>query len=288
MADVDDVSYEGEAHRACAELRFAEGLRRRWEEARAESAVQEAVLLSWMEGARGSLAELREATMIDEPWSVGRWVEGAGSGTYPSDRWTPPESSDPGMALMLGVWNAGWQIESALAPLNAASDTRPPRTSVPRPVPAILAGINRDVCSVMVSSGFLSTEQVAIPTKPQVIQQVLRLVSQSRSASAISRASQILSLLLVEQPFEFGNTPTAYLFVKWFLATSGVEPTGVAVLSLHSSQNQADLGNLVQGNRGGQAGWYRFLCDSLVAGCHAGHQIARSVQAGVTVENLGS
>ena len=52
-----------DAYRACATLRFAEGLRRRAPEARAEAAVQEAVAAAWLEGARVDASVVREAAM---------------------------------------------------------------------------------------------------------------------------------------------------------------------------------------------------------------------------------
>jgi hypothetical protein len=50
---------DGMVHAACSQLRFAEGLRRRWREARAEAAIQEAVGISFIEGVRLPAADLR-------------------------------------------------------------------------------------------------------------------------------------------------------------------------------------------------------------------------------------
>ena len=55
-----------EAHAALADLRFSEGLRRGWEEARAEAAVREAAALSIIEGARTSVDDVRALSMADE------------------------------------------------------------------------------------------------------------------------------------------------------------------------------------------------------------------------------
>ena len=70
-----------EAHAALADLRFSEGLRRGWEEARAEAAVREAAALSIIEGARTSVDDVRALSMADEGGAA----------------------SDPGAALALGT-----------------------------------------------------------------------------------------------------------------------------------------------------------------------------------------
>ena len=62
----DVASAMNEAHAALADLRFSEGLRRGWEEARAEAAVREATALSIIEGARTSVDDVRAASMGDE------------------------------------------------------------------------------------------------------------------------------------------------------------------------------------------------------------------------------
>lgn len=260
----DLAELETRAHRACADLRFAEGLRRGWEEARAEAAVQEAVLLSWMEGARGSAAELRELTT-------------AGKSSFQG------VASDAGLATMLGIWRAAWGVESALSPLNATSKDAVRQVRRPTPIPAMLGTINKEVCSVLAASGHVKTEQVAIAADPASLQQVLRLAGSSQG-SATSRAAEILRLMLTQKTFEVGNNPTAFLFVKWLLAQQGVEPTGVALLPLLASQKQQDFSALIRVDSGSPDPWHRFVLLSLVEGCQAGQQIARSVQAGVTLD----
>ena len=56
---VDMEVTDGMVHEACSRLRFSEGLRRRWREARAEAAIQEAVGISFVEGVRVRAADLR-------------------------------------------------------------------------------------------------------------------------------------------------------------------------------------------------------------------------------------
>ena len=125
----------------------------------------------------------------------------------------------------------------------------------------------------------MPSHSVAVPSDPLVLQRVIHLASDS-SGSATVRAGEILRLMLTEKPFVFGNLPTGLLFVKWFLATSGVEPTGVAVLSERASQGQQEFSALME--LGSADDWHRFLLQSLIDGCEAGKLIARSVQAGQT------
>ena len=250
---------EDQAHRSCADLRFAEGLRRGWEEARAEAAVQEAILLAWMEGARGSATELREMTM--------RIRQG----------WSPDQQTESASAEMLGIWRAAWHLESELSPLN----TRDAKVVASRAIPAVLASLNKEICSFLVAAGQMSGEKVAVPQDPGALQRIMRLADDT-SLSATTRCAEVLRLMLTEKPFAFGNLPMGFLFVKWLLATAGVEPTGVAILSERASQNQQRFSALME--LGSTEQWHRFLLDSLIEGCESGKLIARSVQAGQTLD----
>ena len=84
----DVASTMDEAHAALAELRFCEGLRRGWEEARAEAAVREAAALSIIEGARTTVDDVRALSMADEGGAA----------------------SDTGAALALGIWSSQWRL----------------------------------------------------------------------------------------------------------------------------------------------------------------------------------
>ena len=95
----DVASAMDEAHAALAELRFCEGLRRGWEEARAEAAVREAAALSIIEGARTTVDDVRALSMADEGGAV----------------------SDPGAALALGIWRSQWRLASGFPALNTRS-----------------------------------------------------------------------------------------------------------------------------------------------------------------------
>lgn len=244
-----------DAYRACATLRFAEGLRRRAPEARAEAAVQEAVAAAWLEGARVDASVVREAAMELQTSGFAAGATGV---------------EDPALAWAMGTWRATWRALDALPDLNTRSVTR----GSPVPVPGLLAGINRDVSSFLVASGNMSGASVAIPRKPEVVRQVVELVRDT-SNDAIDRAGQIWRLLVVESPFEVGNTATAVAFLKWFLATSGVEPTGVSVISRWPVEEPAKYPQMLLSRSPEQV-----VVSSLVRGCAEGQAIALAVQAG--------
>lgn len=245
-------------HQACAELRFAEGLRRRSEEARGEAAVQEASLLAWLEGARGNVNELRQMTMV------------------PAAE-LKADPADPALALTLGIWRAAWRLQSELPMLNRGTGQGDSR----RPAPAVLGTLNRDVLSFMVQAGAVPLRDVAVPKDPALMASVLRLAT-SDDAPVLTRTAEVLRLLLTRPLFSQGNIATAFLFAKWLLTTGGVEPTGVALLSHHASQNLKEFAALRE--RGTPSDWQAFVATSVVEGARAGAEIVRSVQAGRTLD----
>ena len=145
-ADRPDVaSAMNEAHAALADLRFSEGLRRGWEEARAEAAVREAAALSIIEGARTSVDDVRALSMAD----------GGGA------------ASDPGAALALGIWRSQWNLASRFPALNTRSQGG--ARVAPTPLPALIAGLHRDACSGLVAAGLVESRTVAVPTDPALL-----------------------------------------------------------------------------------------------------------------------
>ncbi len=237
--------------------------------------MQEATTIAWVEGARVEVRDVRDLAMqLDED---------------PQRNVAPGSSAalSPGLAQAMGIWRATWRTVSELPVLNA----RKVEVASKRPVPAVLAGINRDVCSFMVQEGFLGVSQVAIPRTPSIVPQVVKLTS--GGGEAIVRAGEIWRLLACGEPFHWGNVATAFAFVKWFLAVQGVEPTAVSVLSRLASEQMNNFQLMVQeerevlsagADRDGTEGTSRvidFLAESLVRGCAEGQSIALAVQAGV-------
>lgn len=241
-------------HEACARLRFSEGLRRRWEQARAESAVQEAAALSFLEGGRVPAEEIRRL---------------AGN---------PPQDLTPAEAYALGMWLATWNVEKSLPPLNARSGVGGLRVA---PASAVLSGIHRDVCSYLVASGSLEARAVAMPRNPQGVGELILVVGDT-SVPALDRCARIWQIIAGGDMFEVASTPTATIFAKWFLAQNGVEPTGVSVLSAWASSNRSRYVSLVAGGFSDEeTAWREVLYRSVVQGCAVGEGIARAVQAGV-------
>ena len=245
---------DGMVHAACSQLRFAEGLRRRWREARAEAAIQEAVGISFIEGVRLPAADLR--VLVSQADAL--------------------DQVDAGEAQTLGIWRAVWEIEQQLPALN---QREPSQAGAPRAVPAVLAGINRDVCSYLVAAGFLSPASVAVPREPTVLRRLLALSAEPETA-ALHKATESWRLIVSNQLFEVGSGATGVIFAKWMLARSGVEPTGVAVLSDWPSRNRSIYAGIVNDHAAPNAAWSELVNRCVVDGCAAGEEVARSVQAG--------
>lgn len=246
------MSEVGEVHEACARLRFAEGLRRRWPEARAEAAIQEAVSLAFLEGVRIPPDVLRDLVATSSP-----------------------DTADPAAALAVGIWRAAWDMEKALPPLNS----REMPVSRPLPVPAVLAGINRAACTYLAAESLMSARDVAMPANPSALRRVVAL-TQSDEGTAVERAARAWRLLASEQVFPIASGATGAIFAKWMLARSGVEPTGVAVISRWPAQNRAVYAELVANRGAGEDEWIELLSRGLIAGCASGEEIALAVQAG--------
>ena len=253
------MGVDDETYRACSGLRFAEGLRRRSAEARAEAAVQEGVALGSLIGIRVSPEDLRGAAVNAESFV----------------------SKDPSLAGALGVWRAAWALLSGLPPLNA----RKPVREVPRPWPARVASWHRDICSFLVAAGLMDAGAVALPSSTAAIQ-VLQ-----RSGDAAERAQLAWRAFTVDPPFEYGSAVIGALCAKQILAEEGIEPTGVAVLGAFAAANPAAFppaepndGARLCADAGRTVGdtWGPFLEQSIKIGCAKGLEIARFVQAGTT------
>lgn len=245
-------------HEACSRLRFAEGLRRRWEEARAEAAVQEAAHISFLEGGRVPAEEIRALAT------------------------QPVDDMDPAEAYTLGIWRAAWRVQQSLPALNRRVGGAP---KAPLGPAAVLGTIHKDVCSYLVAAGHMGSASVAIPDDPGAVAAVIGAYRDS-SVPALDRCSLMWQTMVSRRVFHVGATPTAILFVKWFLATSGVEPTAVSVLSGWAAINRNRYVNAVKGEAGtaqeAQLGelWREITAESLIEGCSLGEGIARAVQAG--------
>ena len=258
---------------ALASLRFHEGLRRRWENARAEAAIREATALALLEGARISVDELRTASMEPVAASVQQGEE----------------SLPPHHLLAQGIWRAQWNMASQWEPLNVKG----PRT--PRhkpPIPARMSALHRDVCSALVGAGLISTQQVAIPTSPHSIRALTSLMG--TRIPAIAQAGEVWARLRCQPSFTIGSGAVGAALAREILVDRGLDPSGVAVISMWHTLNPAESAEALErwksaqlmGDSAGQARidalahWLATFATALEAGAKEGAAIALHIQAG--------
>lgn len=245
-------SLDQQMHAACAALRFHEALRRRWAEARAEAAVQEAS------------AHMRS---LDRPVPAS-WIREAALVPHSSE-----VEHGEREAQALGVWRAHWEILQGLEPLNAPRSQLPQRLPAV-PVPQLVASANRNVLSFSVARGDLDPRAVGKPKDSAALGQIMAL-SRTRGAGSFDAVAEIWALFHTRAVFEDGSAETGNAVVKALLARLGVEPTGVAILSGTPFDLPAS---------GGGAG--EALRRAVIAGCEKGTTLALHVQAGISPETL--
>lgn len=250
------------AHRACAELRFAEGLRRRSAEARAEATVREAAGLALLEGARVDPSFLRQTVS-----ELSQEESGSGRGLSPD------------LAIAIGCWKATWSITRILPPLNPgkAAATSRPAVSFRK----LFSDMQRHYGSALVAGGLATVEQISIPRDPARWAAALAFLD-STQEDAVTLAARAWALLVLDDPFPHGSQVMGTLAAKWILADRGVEPSAVSVLSAHAvSQRAGYQAALARAKRGDWEQWDDFFVQTIVEGCAVGQQIATRVQAGI-------
>ena len=254
----DVASAMDEAHAALADLRFSEGLRRGWEEARAEAAVREAAALSIIEGARTSVDDVRALSMADEGGAA----------------------SDPGAALALGIWRSQWNLASHFPALNTRSQGGV--RVAPTPLPALIAGLHRDACSGLVATGLTPPREVAVPTDPALLAPALGYAR--CDAPALAVAAALTAHFRFRRVFAQASSVVGGGLARWILVTRGVDPTGVCVPSAYDALDPAragrELAGWVSADEAGLARWIIHYCVGVVYGAKVGRDVARHVQAG--------
>ena len=254
----DVASAMDEAHAALADLRFSEGLRRGWEEARAEAAVREAAALSIIEGARTSVDDVRALSMADEGGAA----------------------SDPGAALALGIWRSQWNLASHFPALNTRSQGGV--RVAPTPLPALIAGLHRDACSGLVATGLTPPREVAVPTDPALLAPALGYAR--CDAPALAVAAALTAHFRFRRVFAQASSVVGGGLARWILVTRGVDPTGVCVPSAYDALDPARAGRAragwVSADEAGLARWITHYCAGIVYGAQVGRDVARHVQAG--------
>ena len=255
------------ALKAFTTLRFHEGLRRGWEEARAEASVREAAAIAILCGARTHVDDMRIASMNDAPWSAVT-DERTGSGA----------TRDPAMDLALGIWRSQANLRAGFDPLNARVPTR----KTPRPLPALIAGLHRDACSGLVESGRLDVGHVAIPHDGGALAYAMTLIN--GQLPALVKAACLVAHFRFRAVFDPASSAVGYGLARWLLVTQGVEPTGVAVISAFDAENQAEasraLGGWVGASEESVARWLVHSIRAFEYGAKIGADIAFHVQAG--------
>ena len=254
----DVVSAMNEAHAALADLRFSEGLRRGWEEARAEAAVREAAALSIIEGARTSVDDVRALSMADDGGAA----------------------SDPGAALALGIWRSQWNMASHFPALNTRSQGR--ARVAPTPLPALIAGLHRDTCSGLVAAGLVESRSVAVPADPSLLAPALAYAR--CDAPGLAVAAALTAHFRFRRVFAPASSVVGGGLARWILVTRGVDPTGVCVPAAYDALDPAragrELAGWVRADEAGLARWIIHYCAGVVYGAQVGRDVARHVQAG--------
>lgn len=270
---------------ALTRLRFHEGLRRGWEEARAEATIHEATALSLILGARTSVNDLRLASLA----GVGeRLIEGgsplvgvgspyADTGSSPSEAGTAIRR-DPAMDLAIGIQRSQTGLVAGFPPLNSKVPSRPRQI----PLPALVASIHRDICSGLVESGRMSTRGVAMPKSPEFLAPLAGYLS--ANAPALARAAAILAHFRFREVFTPASPAVGAALARRLLVLEGVDPTGactISVLDAHDPvQASRELAGWVSADEEGVARWILHFTKSVEHGAKAGENIALHVQAG--------
>ena len=254
----DVASAMNEAHAALADLRFSEGLRRGWEEARAEAAVREAAALSIIEGARTSVDDVRALSMADDGGAA----------------------SDPGAALALGIWRSQWNMASHFPALNTRSQGG--ARVAPTPLPALIAGLHRDTCSGLVAAGLVESRSVAVPADPSLLAPALAYAR--CDAPGLAVAAALTAHFRFRRVFAPASSVVGGGLAQWILVTRGVDPTGVCVPAAYDALDPAragrELAGWVRADEAGLARWIIHYCAGVVYGAQVGRDVARHVQAG--------
>ena len=247
-----------EAHAALADLRFSEGLRRGWEEARAEAAVREAAALSIIEGARTSVDDVRALSMADEGGAA----------------------SDPGAALALGIWRSQWNLASRFPALNTRSQGGARVATTP--LPALIAGLHRDACSGLVAAGLVEARAVAVPADPSLLAPALAYTRSDAPGLAVAAA--LTAHFRFRRVFDPASSVVGGGLARWILVTRGIDPTGVCVPGAYDALDPAragrELAGWVSADEAGLARWIIHYCAGVVYGAQVGRDVARHVQAG--------
>ncbi len=255
------------ARDACTELRWHPALRRRIPECAAESRVRGAHASAELEGAPYPLEAVREHLLGARPWS---------------------EPADPLETVVRGCIQATTESEHI-----STLVSRAPLQALARLHVAAVGGgaLTPDLVGRPRAEGERCRELTELGPAPAAgaararLSAVADVLTAARELPAVVVAGIVHAELMTARPFERGNGVVARAFERALLRTSGVDPTGVAVVEAghRAGGPAAYLGALTAYQRGDAAGvglWLLHCGEAIVAGAGEGRQVADAVLAG--------
>ncbi len=259
----DDI---GRVREACTRLRWHQALRRRATEAAAESRIRGAWASAELDGARSSVAIVRDLMRgarprSAEPDPAEQVLHGAMAATAATEGLGRLALTSPRQSL------ARLHLAAA-AQLVAADELGRPRT----------AGQS---CAEFVELG-------AAPAPEQVAARLVALeeiIDAAGDLPALVVAGIAHAEIVHLRPFTRGNGLVARAYERALVQATGLDPTGVAVPEFgHGATSSAAYHGALtaygQGSVEGVALWLRHCADAMVAGAEEGQAIADAVLAG--------
>ncbi|KWZ74208.1 MAG: hypothetical protein E6700_01140 [Winkia neuii] len=244
------------ADAAVAKLRFHEGLRHRWPQARTEAAVREASASALCEGARIDISELRQAA-----------ADGSLAGRVEDASW----------AIGVGALAAQLHLVEVMAPLNVRG-----RRGRRAPVnfPALLAGLHRDACVGLLQLGLIKPDQVGLPLAGAGQEKVERArVLAAAAGPAWVRAALVHAEL--SDAFAGPSGVVARAGARWVMVNGGAEPTGVALVSERCGRDglgyRAKLRAYRRASPDGVGAWIAWIVEAAAQGAERGADLALEV-----------
>jgi len=258
------------AREACTELRWHPALRRRTEQAAAESRVRAAHASAALAGARFPLDLVRDvargaATFPDDP--AGSTALGAVRATAQAEALGTDGRRSPVQALarLHTLAAAGLLADDALG--------RPRRAGQAA----------RDGADLLDPEG----RPVPAPDGPALTARLAGLSGLLRApatAPALVVAGLVHAEVATARPFEAGNQVVARALCRAVLVERGLDPTAVAVweqpLLAMGPRYPVTLAGYAGGGADGVAAWLRLFAEAVVDGAAAGRAVCDAVLAG--------
>lgn len=234
-----------EIDEAVVRIRFAEGLRRGWEAARAEASVQLAHFEAQQGGARTDLSELRLATL-------GR------------------SADDPALLTALDYWKAHRLVQKGWAPLN----TKTPMRVVEAPLPRMLSQIHKTLTARLHADGRIASSDVAILKDPSALA-AIRAVLDSPLPAPL-RAGMLIWLAKQRPAFASHSSEVARVLARHHLVQTGFEPTGTLLTS-----RTIDAAALASLGNPDPSTWLHAYAQAMASALDPTLRMIQSVQAGI-------